>query len=397
MTDLLHISSDFPDPLAPGKTRAISGLIDLVGEVNHHVYSLNRVSPRRGIRALTFDGRHRAVAYGAPPYGLAHRTCLERVARWIGADLAERGVTPKAIHAHKLTMEGIVGLHLARQLGIPLIVTCQGHTDLKILHARPDLRPLFRRIWQRAAWVFALAPWTADALEESLGARTGPTQCLPCPTAEDRLIAPRPTGPVVRSFFGLSARGNKNAGLLIDAAALAADQLPGLTLEIVGGGPPAAFAALAETIAPVDDVVRLAGPAPHDQVQALMNRSALMVLPSRRESYGMVFAEALLAGCPVIHGRANGLSGYFPGSGFAREAEPGGAVALARQIVDMLGNRERIKAELAAAQADGAMTLLRRPAIRTRYMTALGSLSGIIDTLGRPGIRTAPVAEVESV
>lgn len=398
MTGLLHISSDFPDPLVPDKTAAVSGLISLADGIEHHVYSLNRVGPRQGIAALSFSDGHRAVAYGAPPYGIAHRSCLDRVARWIADDLAARRVQPQAIHAHKLTIEGIIGLRLARHLGVPLIVTCQGNTDEKILTAKPDLRGVFRDIWQSAAWVFALAPWTVDSVSECLGPRTGPITCLPCPTEADRIMVPRRVGPVVRSAFGLGAYSNKNAALVIEAAAIAADRVPGLTLEILGGGPPAAFAALAKMIEPHANVAQLAGPVAHGTVQYLLNRSACLVVPSRRESYGMVFAEALLAGCPVIHGQGNGISGYFPGTEFAREARTG-ATALADQIVDLIAREATVKACLAQAQNSGNLDRLRRPAIRNSYLNGLAGAAALLpypaepEPIERPAAATARTLE----
>ena len=53
---ILHISADFPDPLQPNKTKAVSMLLDLTGErFRHHVYSLNRVGLGNGIAAVDFD------------------------------------------------------------------------------------------------------------------------------------------------------------------------------------------------------------------------------------------------------------------------------------------------------------------------------------------------------
>jgi len=178
---ILHLSADFPDPLVPGKTRAVARLLDLVAEADHRVYSLNRVGGAPGIAALPFgpavpgppgrhvtDRAHRALAYAAPPYGLWLKTRMTAVAGAISADLAARGWRPDIVHAHKLSVEGLAGWALARRFAAPLIVSSQGNSDLKILGAKATLRPAWRRIWQSADWILPFAPWTAAALDERL-------------------------------------------------------------------------------------------------------------------------------------------------------------------------------------------------------------------------------------
>ena len=121
--------------------------------------------------------------------------------------------------------------------------------------------------------------------------------------------------------------------------------------------------------------ISLSGPVPHEQMQSLLNQTALLVQPSRRESYGMVLAEALLAGCPVLHTQGIAISGYFANAPFAGEA-PRTPQALASAMVQMLRQQERIKAHLARAQTDGTLQILRRPAIAARYRAALAQAAG---------------------
>ena len=100
-------------------------------------------------------------------------------------------------------------------------------------------------------------------------------------------------------------------------------------------------------------------------------------MPSRRESCGMVFAdEALRTGCPIIHGRGNGIQGYFPSARFAQRA--GRSTAdLAGQIVGMIRNQNAIKSELRAAQTLGVLDRLARPAIAAAYGEALRAATGL--------------------
>ncbi len=395
---ILHLSADYPDPLMPQKTNAIRGLLDLIEEVEHRVYSLNRVGPGEGVHALDFGDHHRAVAYGAPSYGLLLQTFLNGLARWIISDIEARKLVPTAVHAHKLSIEALVGNKIATWLGVPLIVSCQGNSDLKILKARPDLHRRWREIWQDADWILPFAPWTADALQDLFGPRNGPMTILPCPTTADTILRPQLVEPVIRTAINLDQASNKNVRMLVQATAIAADKRPDLRLEIVGAGSATAFAQLAALIEPHRDFASLIGPKHHSEMQVLLNQTACFVMPSIRESYGMVFAESLLAGCPVIHGIGNGISGYFPGASFARQVRPDGAQGLAAQLVEIVDTQDEVKAELTRAQTSGRLDIMRRPAIAKQYRKALYAVTELEqlnpDSKQRSATPTAEFAKI---
>jgi glycosyltransferase involved in cell wall biosynthesis len=381
---ILHLSADYPDPLVPAKTRAVAALLELAPGHRHVVYSLNRVgwrlNWRGGIHALGFADRageeHRAVAYGAPGKGLLLRTRLRALADRILADIAARGQAFDLVHAHKLSVEGLAGARIAAALGLPLAVSVQGDSDLKIVGARPDLRPVWARIWREAAVAFPFAPWAAAALDARLGARTRPVLPLPCPVAAARPLAPRPgAGPLVRSAFHLAAAGRKNAAGLISAVGLAAREIPDIRLEIAGGGDAAAFArlaALAEAAAP--GRVRFTGALPGAAMPLFLNGAGCFALVSHRESFGMVFAEALLAGTPCLIPRGRAIAGYLPEGGVLLAADPADPGAIAAGLVALLRDEAGFKARLAALQAAGGLDIFGSAAIAATYERGLASI-----------------------
>lgn len=374
---ILHISGDFPDPLAPGKTSAIRNLLALVSEHEHRVYSLNRVGWRHRIGAIDFGEGHRAVTYGAPPKGISLAGRLAAVADFILEDLGRRAIQPTVVHAHKLSIEGLVGEAVAGALGVPLVISSQGNTDLKIIRARRDLRTRWARIWRDAAVVFPFAPWTEDGLTKLLGPRSGATVCLPCPTPQDVIRAPRQTEPVLRTAFHLAGHANKNAAALMRATVSAARTVPDIRLEIVGGGDPEAFATLSETAAALDpNRVVLIGPRPHEQMPELFNASAAMPMPSKRESYGMALIEALMAGCPVLHSRNTGIDGYLPPGEVSLATNPADPDELSAGLVRLTREQDRFKARLAQLQESGGLDRFRRDAIGAAYREALANAIG---------------------
>lgn len=377
---ILHISADYPDPFLPGKTKAISNLLAFATGCEHRVVSINRADWGVGIEAFDFadaaGSSHRAVFYGAPPKGLFMKRYLLRLADWIAEDTACADFSPDLIHAHKLSVEGIVGDVLARKWGIPLAVSSQGNSDLKIITVKRDLRADYARIWREAAVVFPFAPWTTRALTELLGERHAPTVPLPCLGTADILLTPRITPreapPIIRSAFHFSDAKNKNAAALIRALGTASLDVPDIRLEIIGGGDPVAFAKLvsvARRAAP--GRVTFLGSVPNTEVQKLFNESCGFALVSHRESYGMVFAEALLAGAPCLIPRGRAIDGYFDEGSVVITADPNDEAEIAAGLVTLVRDEIWLKARLEMTGDAGGLDFMRGSAIHDKYIEAI--------------------------
>lgn len=376
---ILHISADYPDPLAPAKTRAVANLLEMAGGHDHRVFSINRIDRRAPTAGLPFsdaagDG-HRAVAYGARSKGVFLTRYLKRLAEWIAQECEAEGYRPDLVHAHKLSTDGIVGDILARRFGTPLAISIQGNTDQKIVKARPDLRPLYRRIWLGADHVFPFAPWASSWLAETLGARAGEVTPLPCPTPADTLMRPEETPPVIRTACNLKDWRNKNLLRLIQATGAAAADVPDIRLEIVGGGDAEGYARLVEAAAAhAPGRVAFLGPVPHGEMQQLLNQSAAFALVSHRETYGMVFAEALLAGAPCLIPRGRAIDGYLEDGEAAISVDPTDDAGMAAGLVRLAREQADFKARLAALGARGGLDFMRRNAIRDAYLAALSRI-----------------------
>ncbi|MBY8978069.1 glycosyltransferase family 4 protein [Rhodobacteraceae bacterium NNCM2] len=371
---ILHFSGDFPDPLAPNKTSAIRNLIQLVPEHEHRVYSLNRVGWRHGVGAVAFGEGNRAVTYGAPPKGIALAGRLSTVADFVLEDLTQTVFKPDIVHAHKLSIEGLVGEVVARALNLPLIISSQGNTDLKIIRARPDLRRRWGRIWQTAAVALPFAPWTSEGLNRLLGARSAPIAFLPCPTPQDVIRAPRATPPILRSAFHLAGHANKNAAALMQATVEAAKKVPDVRLEIIGGGDPKAFAKLSDLAQSLDaNRITLIGARPHEQMPDLFNTAAAMPMPSRRESFGMALVEALFAGCPVLHSRNTAIDGYLPPGEVSIAVESRDQAEISAGVERLVREQDAFKERLAKFQENGGLAQFQRASIAATYREALAT------------------------
>ncbi len=382
---IIHVSTDYPDAYVPAKTHAIRNLVDVAGgDHDQFVYSLNRIniSPVRaalsavtGWRVERLESGEDGLAcwtYKAPAKGLFLKSVMTAIAGHIVRDIRSRGLKPSLVQGHKLSMEGIIAQRVACDLDVPYALSIQGNSDRTILNVRRDLWPLYRRIFHEAAMVFPFTPWALRYVEGVLGKRTGPTAMLPCITEQDTVTGPRDTPPVIVSAFHLRHWQLKNLPALIAAAKHMQDSEPEFELHIIGGGD-------AEHVAEVERLVeqsgagniRLLGAVPHGEIQGRMNGAAGLAMLSHRESFGMVFIEALLAGCPVLYPKDAAIDGYFDDQSFAISAPATDQAAINRAFEKLIRDNAALKEELNIWQQGSGASFFRKDHIAASYKAGL--------------------------
>ncbi len=374
MKTVIHISADFPDPLVPAKTRAVANLLIASPGFRHIVYSLNRVRWHRGVALTHFGEGHAAITYGALPYGVGLSRFLRPVTTAITDDLHERKIEPDLIHAHKFSVEGLVASDIARAARRPFICSLWGDTDIKIFEHKPGLRRRYREIAAEAELMLPAAPWTASYFSQALNLPKDKLPVLPVITAGDMIIRPEQSySPRLVSVFHLDSWKRKGLDILAKAAVQAASDIPGLTLDIYGTGRDASINVIAEILrrAGAIKVVRLMGAAPHDRVQQLMNAYTAFVMAPRRETYGMVHVEAVLAGLPILWSQDRGIDGLFGNHPVGYRANPESVEDVARGLRFLVANERPLKATIAGLQQKGAFEHLRSPAIAAQYCSLL--------------------------
>lgn len=376
MATILHLSCDFPDPLVPHKTAAIQRLVDATPQHRNIVYSLNRVPGVSGADMLEFAEDRFAVAYRAPSKGLLLKTRMEAVAQYLLSDIRRRRLSIDMVQAHKLTIEGIAAMRIATELGVPLAFTIQGDSDLKVMSVRRDLQSAFAAHIRRASVLFPLAPWTEAAIEERFPGARSKMAILPVISAlEEMAESPHCGRPRLVSVFHLNSWSRKNLDGMAAALARLRQSMPGISLDVIGGGSAASLLAAKEAIRRhhAEDLVHLRGPMPNAELPAMLKRYAAFILPTRRESYGLAHVEALFNGLPVLLSRNMGIDGLVPEASYAVACDPQSVPGIADGIIALLRNEAEAKRALASAQKQGELAHLQRPAILETYHRGLHS------------------------
>jgi glycosyltransferase involved in cell wall biosynthesis len=249
------------------------------------------------------------------------------------------------IHAHWLPAGAIAGT-----LRKPYVVQVWG-TDLELARRAPRL---FRPVLRRARAVVAASSWLADEAR-AIGAPE--VEVIPSGVDVPDEVGPSEEPPQILYAGRLSPE--KGIRELLEAA-------HGLNLTVVGDGP-------------LSDLVPGArGFVPHEELLGLYRRAAVVACPSHREGFGVVCAEAMAHGRPVVASAVGGLLDLVVDGETGLLVPPGDVPALRAALERLLGDaglrrrmgeaaRERIRQRFSWDVVTGALVqLYERAATPTR-------------------------------
>jgi len=356
---IVHLAVDVNTPQRQRTTTAIEWFVDSLGDYENVLV---------GMRRTPFPWRTRGTDCGSDrgyrlfdlpfyglPFGVGLLFSMWLVARRVIRLLESEGLRPDIVHAHKLTFEGIAGWFIARHFGVPLFVSLRGEVETKIFRLKPTYRPLLRRICRYAERLYFVSAWFRDEYHRYVPAQPDKEKLLPNIV---RNIAPQiaalPAGNSFVTILNLDTWKRKGLAWLIDGFAQARRELPALQLDIIGGGSAESVARAEQMIAGagLTGSVRLTGPLPNAEVIRRLPSYRALLLPSRNETFGMVYVEALFAGIPVLFTRGTAIDGYLDGLDVAITVPEGDPQAITQAIIELDAKTDRMRAALAASAVE---------------------------------------------
>lgn len=311
-----------------------------------------------------------ALVYKAPPKGILHAVMLRQLGEHLASHIRQLPTKPDLIVGHKLAIEGIAVRHAAALTGLPYALSIQGNTDAKIVTARPDLHDELEAVFHEAEIVFPFAPWALTQVEARLGKRSRSITMLPCPTDIDTPTAPQAEGDGFISVFHLKNYATKNLSGMAKAMKQLNEDHAALTLCVIGGGSPDDVERCARITEDAKGIT-FAGPMDREHLRARMNRATAFVMPSRRESFGLVFIEALFCGLPIIYPTGAAVDGYFDRAPFALGVDSKNPSAIAEAMLHIQMHERDIKTALREWQNSESATRFNRAAIAKAFSSGL--------------------------
>jgi glycosyltransferase involved in cell wall biosynthesis len=237
--------------------------------------------------------------------------------------------------------------------------------------AEPLGKPVVAQVWGTDVALARRVPWAARGIlasaeavvapstelardAEALGARS--VHVIPSGTDVPKNV-PAPDDPPHVLYAGRLSR-EKGILELVEAAR-------GLPLVVAGDGPLR------------DRVPDALGMLPHEELVTHYARAAVVACPSHREGFGVVCAEAMAHGRPVVASSVGGLVDLVEDGVTGILVEPGDVAGLRGALDRLLGNadlrarmgdaaRERIRAHFAWAPITAATISLYEDVLRNR-------------------------------
>lgn len=212
---------------------------------------------------------------------------------------------PDVVHGH-FAIPALQASKICREMEIPLVYT--EHCSL-VLKGDPDYLRLLAKVSEEAAETIAVSGALASMMNDMLGIesttvynmvdniyfdihREAKTNCKPFRFVSVGSLIPRKgQGHLIRAFASM-----KHSDCV---------------LSIVGDGPLREELMDAARSCGVEDRVFFAGQLGREGVAAEMACSDCFVLSSQRETFGVVYAEALASGLPVIATRCGGPEDFI--------------------------------------------------------------------------------------
>ena len=356
------------------KTKAILNLVEGTPEFRHVVYSLNRYTAFGGMAALPFGADRIALAYGALPKGIFWEGRLRALADWIIADLKGKGIVPHLVEGHKITVEGVIAQQVAKAFSCPYICDIQGNTDGLVLKNKPNYHKMFRGVIADAALILPYAPWTIKPFQDSVG--LSPLKCTVLPVIPD--IDSLSAAPVLASsrlitIFNLDFWKMKNMAGLLEAVDGLSSKYPHIHVDIFGQGEAKSIVIANRIIEKFGGSKRatVMGPVQNEDLPTIMKQYDAFVMPTLRETYGLVYVESLFAGIPVLYSKGRTIDGYFKPTKIGYACVPESVKDIAQGIDYLLTNEAKLKESIAQMQERGDFDRIRRGNILDLYRAEL--------------------------
>lgn len=227
------------------------------------------------------------------------RAIIQAIARRSGSEYARRYGIPDVIHAHSVFPGILVAEALSRMWGVPYGLT--EHRPSSLTRNPKSFR--FRAIApavRNAAFRITVSTDFARLLTQYYGSQ--PFDVVSSPVPEEFFTHPlRQSDGLFRFIHVSHLAPNKRVEETIRAFSAVVSRVPDTRLLIVGGDDSrvSELRAVASSCG-VSEYVEFVGRIPRDAMASVMSRGDCLILVSRRESGGIVFAEAQGLGLACI-------------------------------------------------------------------------------------------------
>lgn len=297
-------------------------LLDLKGKpenVNVHLASLIYLVP---------DGKNKSLGY--------------KIAKKAEKFIKKMGINFDLIHAHFIYPYGYVGIKLGEEFDVPVVITAHGFDVYDLPFRDKEWEEKIRWILNQANHIITVSQSNKKILVEKLGVKENKLSVIPNgfdlnlfypmdrTKVKGKLNLPLDKKMVLNVANLYQVKGQR---YLIEAMKELIKYRKDILCIIVGDGILSKDLKAQIKKLGLENYVKLVGRKPHDEIPLWMNAADLFVLPSLRESFGVVQIEAMACGKPVIATKNGGSEEIVVSEDYGLLCEPGNSKLLAEKII----------------------------------------------------------------
>ena len=236
--------------------------------------------------------------------------------RWLEANTDLKSFD--AVHAHTVFSGGYAAYRLKQRYGIPYIVAVRNTDVNTFFKYMVHLRALGVEIMRGAERVIFLSPayehtvltkWVPEKHRQEIRDKSLVIPNGIAPLFLQRQAQPRTgLGDTLRLVYVGDINTNKNPELTAEAVRQLRQEGMAVTLTAIGPIREEKYRPLMEQT----DFITHYDRCPQEQVIEHLGRADVFVMPSHTETFGLVYAEAMSQGLPVLYTAGQGFDGHFP-------------------------------------------------------------------------------------
>ena len=303
---VLHICPDYP------YTKLYDLLIDQLEEnLQNTVY----------VQTSDFNTRTKyPVIYLGRDFGVIDRLLFFRKQYIIKKDIEKRDLcaSHNIIHAHNLFSAGYTARLLSKKFKIPYIVAVRNTDVNDFFHYMVHLRSTGVKVMRDAYAVVFLSPaYKKLVIEKYVPKRYRDAiekKSLVIPNGIDRLFLDNSPQEAKRLFDNKTLRlvyvgevnTNKNVSTTLKACEILEKKGYCITLTVVGRISESQYENIKQS-----RFVHYYPQSPKEEVIKHYRQNDIFIMPSLKETFGLVYVEAISQGLPIIYSKGQGIDGYF--------------------------------------------------------------------------------------
>lgn len=245
----------------------------------------------------------------------------------------------KLIHAHTLFSSGYVAYKLYKKYGIPYIVAIR-NTDVNLfMRFMRHLRPIGRNIVYNAKKIIFISPEYKKYVLSRYLPQSFEEKTTVIPNGIDKLFLDNksqhnPTTNIIRLIYIGRLEKNKNIDTIIHVSDILIQKGHEVHLCMVGRITNERYYDMIK----VREYIEWHDQCSKEEVLSFLRQNDIFLMPSYHETFGLVYAEAMSQGLPLIYTKGQGFDGFFSDGEVGFAVPPNDYDYIIKRILDIQNN-----------------------------------------------------------